>query len=313
MTGRMLRYVCVDVFSDSAYRGNPLAVVLDCDDLDAGQMKSVAREFNYSETVFLGQPTSVGATVGARIFSPAAELPFAGHPSIGTAMVAAHLGDVLDRQTGEIILDLPVGPVRVTVEKRTEPYSGSAELTFPGRTEKGPQPPDEKVMADVLGIPVGEIDTTVGLAAVGAGVRFLIVPLRTLSAMEGIRFDLAAWRAEIGDFWAPQIYAFTAASVDSGADFRVRMFSPALGVLEDTGTGAGAVALASYLHGRRRESELPNFGFVLEQGVELGRASRLECRVAAGDDGTPVIRVKGEVVFVGAGTRVLPLSGDRPR
>ncbi len=230
----MLRYVCVDVFSETAYQGNPLAVVLDCDDLDTEQMKSVAREFNYSETVFLRKPTSAGATVGARIFSPAVELPFAGHPSIGTATVVSHLGDEFCQPAGEIILDLPVGPVRVTVEKYTESYSGRAELTFPEQIEKGPQPPDEKVVANVLGLPVDEIDTSAGLAAVGAGVRFLIVPLRTLSGMEGIRFDLAAWHAEIGDFWAPQIYAFTAASADSGADFRVRMFSPALGVLEDT-------------------------------------------------------------------------------
>lgn len=302
----MLRYVCVDVFSDSAYRGNPLAVVLDGDGLDAAQMKAVAREFNYSETVFLCQPTLAGTTVGVRIFSPTTELPFAGHPSIGTAVVVAHLDSASSLPEREVILDLPIGLVNVAVENGTKAYCGCAELTFPGRTENGPPPPTEQAVAKVLGLPVSEIDTTAGLAAIGAGVRFLIVPLRTLSAAERIRFDLAAWHKDISSFWAPQIYVFARTPAGSSADFRVRMFSPALGVLEDTGTGAAAVALASYLHDRHREPKPPDFGFVLEQGVELGRASSLECRVAAHDDGTPIIRVKGKVAFVGSGTKVCP-------
>jgi trans-2,3-dihydro-3-hydroxyanthranilate isomerase len=297
------RYHTLDVFTDRVFGGNPLAVFPDARGIPNGQMQRVAREFNLSETVFVLPPETAEGTRRARIFTPTAELPFAGHPTVGTAILLAALGEVaLDGGETRIVLEEGVGPVSVLVRGQ-DGRPEFAQLSAAQMPETRPSPVGRDELAALLGLsPDDVLEGEFSPAPVSCGVPFLVVPLRGLDALGRARLDPTRWERLLAGTWAPQVYPFAPAGPP--ADFRVRMFAPALGVAEDPATGAAAAAFAGYL--ALRETTDGAFRWTLEQGIEMGRPSTLHVEADRAAGRVAAIRVGGSAVQVGEGWMEIP-------
>ncbi len=297
-----LRYHLLDVFTDVPFGGNQLAVFTDAPDLPGELMQRIARELNLSETVFVRPPQNPAAAFRLRIFTPGAELPFAGHPTIGTAHLLAELGLVPAGGSGGFALEEGVGLVRVTIGRESGhlPFVQLRAAQLPVR---GPAaPPSRPELAGLLG--VSEADLAADgdeVQAVSAGVPFLIVPMRSRAALGRAALDLGRWRTLLAESWAPQVYVFCREPERAGADFRVRMFSPGFGIAEDPATGSAAAAFAGYLAWQRAPEE-GTFRWVAEQGVEMGRPSVLALEADVAGGAVRSVRVGGTSVRMGEGT-----------
>jgi trans-2,3-dihydro-3-hydroxyanthranilate isomerase len=285
-------YEIVDVFTDRPFAGNPLAVVFGADRLGGDQMQVLAREFHLSETVFVLPPTegAGGATYRARIFTPEAELPFAGHPSVGAAVTAVRRGLA---QPGELVQECGAGllPVRVTAE-------GSATLT--GGTPTLGDPLDAAPLlalvglsgADYAGVPAAPRQA-------GCGLEFVYLPVR--------RSALA--KAEISPVLArqlgvPQIDVFAWDAQTRSAHARV--FCPGVAVPEDPATGSAALGLGVWLVAAGRLPADGTSSYTVHQGVEMRRPSLLECSVTASGGSATGATVSGHVVPVARGEIAVP-------
>ncbi len=287
-----LRYHLLDVFTDRPLGGNPLAVFPDGRGLDEGTMQAIARELNLSETVFVLPPTEPWAARKVRIFTPAFEMPFAGHPTVGTAALLAELGQV--PREGTFVLEENVGPVPVAV--RPEGALVHARLTVERPVEMRPGPPRE-VAARILGLEPDAMGARLPTGA-SAGFPFLVVTLREAAALGRIRLDTVLWARAMDGAWARDLFAIAPAD-EPGVHLRARMFAPELGVAEDPATGSACAALAGVLGEEGKEDGA--FSWVVLQGVEMGRPSRLE--LTADREGGRVVRVHvgGTSVHVGGG------------
>jgi trans-2,3-dihydro-3-hydroxyanthranilate isomerase len=279
------------------------------------QMLAIAREFNFSETVFVLPPETATGTRRLRIFTPGAELPFAGHPTVGTAYVLAHTGEIeLEGDETRIVFEEGVGPVPVLIRARGgKPYF--TQLTAARPPERGPAPTDAAVLADVLSLEPSDIlyDAVFTPEAVSAGVPFLFVPLRSLEALGRARVRQDVWERTLKDSWAPEIYVFVeeAESAKRGGVrmgdgvIRSRMFAPTLGIAEDPATGSAAAAFGGYLAWRStiRDGTLK---WLIHQGVEMGRPSRLEVETDVSGGAVTAVRVGGSSVLVSTGTLYYP-------
>jgi len=310
---RTFRFHTLDVFTDRVFGGNPLAVLTDARGLTDDEMARITREFNLSETVFLLPPDDLTHTARARIFTPGSELPFAGHPTVGTAFLLVAIG-MVPAQDGEtrVILEEGVGPVPVTVRvERGVPVS--AELTaaqLPEVRRGAPDVPPPSEIAAVLGISTDAIGAgALAPAAVSCGVPYLLVPVRDLAFVKDARFDRAAWERSIAPLWAHAIYVFDGSAAERGQRIRARMFAPDLGIVEDPATGSAAATLAGYLalasaeHGDTRDGTL---AWRVDQGVEMGRPSLLELSAELRDGAVTAVRVGGSAVLVSEGTLRVP-------
>jgi trans-2,3-dihydro-3-hydroxyanthranilate isomerase len=315
---RALRYVTADVFTDRQFGGNPLAVVLDAGGLTADEMLAVTREFNYSETTFVLPPERGGAA-RVRIFTPGGEVPFAGHPTIGTAHVLFAIGavggELADGGEATIVLEEAVGdvPVRARVDRGagTSPLGGRepafAELT-------AAEPPSERaapealLLAEALGLAADDLlggDYAPRMAS--CGLPFVLVPVRDRAAVARARVRHEAWeRALPPGAWTRELMVF--AMDGDGADVHARVFVPGLSVPEDPATGSANAALGGYL-ARRTPRLDAALAWTVAQGIEMGRPSRLH--VAADKRGGEVVavRVGGQAVVVSAGTMYLRTAG----
>ena len=266
----------VDVFTTVRFGGNPLAVVTDGRGLDAAAMQRIAREFNLSETTFVLPPADPAHTAHVRIFTPMHELPFAGHPNVGTALVLAWARG--DRPSG-MVFEEAAGLVRIAFE-----WSGAA----PRATLDAPQPlaigetiPPE-VIADCTGLVVGDVLTMLHEPVVaGVGTLFVIAEV-TPEALARATPDVAAMRAASRRFPVRPLGFPVHLHARTGAGRRTRMFAPLSGVVEDPATGAANVALAALLLSLSDEAEL---SIELEQGFEMGRPSLLHAGARRAPDG----------------------------
>jgi trans-2,3-dihydro-3-hydroxyanthranilate isomerase len=305
-----MRYVfhTLDVFTHQIFGGNPLAVLPDARGLTATRMQAIAREFNLSETVFVLPAEHPAHTRRLRIFTPAAELPFAGHPTLGTAWLLAALGVVpLQEPATPLVFEEGVGPVAVEIAvENGQPTF--ARLTAARWPEGGPAPPEPAQLAELLSLTVADLaGGDWQPEAWSCGVPFLCVPLRDRAALARARLRQDRWEATLADCWAPQVYPFCRDPADP-ALFHVRMFAPALGVAEDPATGAAAAAFAGYLTGRAGEIAGTR-RWTLSQGVDMGRPSTLtvEADLVAGQP--RAVRVGGTAVQVSAGELEIPEEG----
>jgi trans-2,3-dihydro-3-hydroxyanthranilate isomerase len=285
------RYVTVDVFTDQAFGGNPLAVVLDAQGLDSAAMQSIAKEFNYSETTFVLPPADPAHTAHIRIFTPAEELPFAGHPTVGTAVVLAAKGRTSGR---EIVLEEGVGPVRVVLGE------GRATFFRDGAPEERECDASIAEVADALGVPAEAIVGAPWQASYGTCV--LMVPLadRETVAASALRRD----RFEALGLAARGAYVFAVTSEGGGeAALHARFFAPALGVGEDPATGSAAASLAGSIKGLRDNDSAGNerLRMRITQGVEMGRPSLIETETIYRDGAVSGIAIGGAAVIVGEG------------
>jgi trans-2,3-dihydro-3-hydroxyanthranilate isomerase len=290
-------YSILDVFTEQPYSGNPLAVVLNADALSQMQMQAIAREFNLSETVFLQTPAIDNALVRARIFTPAKELPFAGHPTVGTACLLSLIGSAPAGEDVRFVLEEGVGPVPVRV-RRAGDRPAYAELTTAQLPELRAAPPDAEIAA-ILGLdPVDLISDNERVRAASCGMPFVLVPVRSPEVLAGIDLDVAAWRRTLAGQWAEQLYVYTRGYEN---ELRARMFAPAMGIPEDPATGAAAAALAGAL-----ASDSPviegRLHWVIHQGIEMGRPSQLHIAAERAGSAVTAVRVGGYAVRVAEGT-----------
>ena len=289
-----LEYRIVDVFTDRAFAGNPLAVVLEADDLPAAAMQALAREFNLSETVFPLPPEAVGADYRVRIFTPEVELPFAGHPSVGAAWVLASLGRL---EPGRVVQECAAGLLPITID----PGPGRVELAGTTPSVGGPLDPAPLLAAAGLGAE----DLLAGVAprVAGCGIDFAYLPLRPDSVGRAVP-DAAALRAldARADLAGLSLVAYD----EARAAAHCRVFAAGLGVTEDPATGSAALGLGAYL---AAAGLVPGDGetqYLVVQGLEIGRPSRLECAVVTAGGEAVQCRVGGTVVPVARGEIVRP-------
>jgi trans-2,3-dihydro-3-hydroxyanthranilate isomerase len=292
-------FYTADVFTDRLFGGNQLAVFPDAEGLTSSQMQQIAQEFNLSETVFVFPPGDPAHTQKLRIFTPGRELPFAGHPTIGTAFVLAAIGRITGEQDPvRIVFEEGVGPVPVVVKFQNK-QSVFAQLSAAKMPEFRNDVPSVQSLAKVLTLDQDEIltgpETT---RAVSCGVPFLCVPLRDRKAMARIKINLDHYSSQIAGSWAPQVYVFTHDA--ENADFRVRMFAPNFGIQEDPATGGGAAAFAGYLAAREKAKD-GSFKWSLEQGIEMGRPSYLAIEADKNNGAITACRVGGSAVMVSEG------------
>lgn len=296
------RYLTADVFTDEPFGGNQLAVFPDARGIPEHRLQDVAREFNLSETTFVYPPSDRGSTRRVRIFTPGTELPFAGHPTVGTAHVLATIGDLsLDGPVTHVVFEELVGAVPVAIRaERGRPTF--CQLTVAMLPEEGPPPPSNEALAQALGLDTSDLlDGEWSPRGWTCGVPYLFVALRDRDAVAraGVRPD--AWERALAGTWAPELFIFAREGERPGSDLHARMFAPGFGITEDPATGSAAAALAGYLARRdpRRDGTLR---WILEQGFEMKRPSILEVEADVARGAVTSVRVGGASVLVCEGT-----------
>jgi trans-2,3-dihydro-3-hydroxyanthranilate isomerase len=293
------KFVTLDVFTDKRFAGNPLAVVLEPEGLSDAAMQTIASEFNLSETVFVFPPADKAHRASARIFTPANELPFAGHPTVGTAVLLARLdGGETPR---ELVLELGIGPVRCKVTP-AGPDSGRAVFGLPKLPQDIGVPADDVTIAAALGIAAADIGFD-GMrpARWSAGAPYSIVPLRSLEAVGRCTINPVGWKQAFGFDSHSAAYMICRETAQPGHAFHTRMFAPGAGISEDPATGSAAAALAGYLalHGGYRDGRQ---ALVLEQGFEMGRPSLIELTLNIAGGKLTGASIGGGAVVVTEGT-----------
>jgi trans-2,3-dihydro-3-hydroxyanthranilate isomerase len=285
-------YVVLDVFTSRRFAGNPLAVVRDGAGLDTAAMQSIAREFNLAETVFLFPPDDKAHKARLRIFTPAAELPFAGHPTVGTAVL---LG--LDAP-GVFVLKEEIGDVPCRVEVRGADH-GFAEFDLPRLPKRIADAADADVLAASLSLTLDDLgceDFAPGIWSGGA--PFTLVPVRGLEAIGRSRPVSEAWREgaqkQIG------IFLFCRETTGSGHAFHARMFAPAMGIPEDPATG-GALAAFSGLIAESGGLANGTHKLVIEQGFEMGRPSLMHLTITLAGGALTAAAIGGDAIVVARG------------
>jgi trans-2,3-dihydro-3-hydroxyanthranilate isomerase len=282
------RFVTLDVFTGAALAGNPLAVVFDAEGLDDQRMQAIAREFNLSETVFVLPPDDSRHRAALRIFTPQRELAFAGHPTVGAAAALALAENIKDQVFG---LEERAGIVPCVVERRGE---GRAFARFrapqaPSRIEGAPRP---EAAAAALGLDVDEIGET---ARWSAGLGWDFVEVASLEALARARPG-----AGFAEAFAAHPGAYLFYRVEDWTVWRARAFAPGAGVLEDPATGSAAAAFAGLVH-RRVRPEDGDYDIVVEQGVEMGRPSRINVQLICRGNTLEGVEIGGEAVVVSEG------------
>jgi trans-2,3-dihydro-3-hydroxyanthranilate isomerase len=302
MKGR--NYVVYDVFTDTVLTGNPLAVVLDTGGLDTAAMQRIAGEFNLSETVFVLPADNKTHRAKIRIFTPGNELPFAGHPTVGTAIALAQqaAGPNLTTESGIFVLEENVGPVRCAVSNGKR--AAFAEFDLPRLAKPVAFPALPEAVAAALGLDAHEIGfENHRIGAWSAGVPYATVPVRGLNEAAKARMNTELWLSlapVIGGITvSPYIYCRD--TVNHVSTFHARMFAPYDGIIEDPATGSAVAALTGAIMHFDQPVEGPS-QFWIEQGIEMGRPSsiRLEIDVAGGT--LTAARIGGHAVKVAEGT-----------
>jgi trans-2,3-dihydro-3-hydroxyanthranilate isomerase len=265
-------------------------------------MQAIAAEFNLSETVFVAPPPRPGVSAAVRIFTPAKELPFAGHPTIGTAVLLAtdRLAGMEEKADAVVVLAEEVGLVRCGVVV-TPGGPGKAVFDLPRLPEERPLHADVGLAASALGLDRRDIgfENHVMSSFTAGGAPFVFVPLASRDAARRIRRDMGLWEAGFGDPKA-NVYVYTRDCVHADGDFHARMFGPDLGIGEDPATGGAAAAFAGVVmrFDGSPDGERP---LVLEQGYEMGRPSRIELELTVEKGRLSGGRIGGEAVIVARG------------
>jgi trans-2,3-dihydro-3-hydroxyanthranilate isomerase len=290
-------YTILDVFTSAPLTGNPLAVVADAEGLDPGQMQAIAREFNLSETVFVLPAENPLHSARVRIFTPSRELPFAGHPTVGTAVLLAQGegGAEEGERDAMLVLEEAVGPIRCGVTLRGG--IGRAVFDVPRLPEQADGAGAEAAAA-ALGLARAEICfENHQPTCFSCGNPFHFVPVRNLATLQRAAPQTALWQPAFGDSGA---YVYTRESIGVGHRFHARCFVPTLGIGEDPATGSAAAAFAGVVH---TFDALPGgwHTLAIEQGYEIGRPSLITLEIEIEASQLRQARVGGDAVIVARG------------
>ena len=296
-------YHLVDVFTDRAFGGNPLAVFLDGKGMSGGLMQAIAKEFNLSETTFVLPPQNPANDFRVRIFTPSAELPMAGHPTVGTTFVLTRAG-LVRPGTGRttITLEEGVGPIPVAIDwKNGKPSFIEMQQPLP---EFGSPIENRTAIAEMLSLEPEAIRDDLPIQVVSCGVPFLFVPVKTLEAIRRIRFRIDV--AERLKTPAGNTFVFTMETEFPGSGVHSRMLAPLLGVAEDAATGSANGPLGCYLVRHNVLASENELRVVSEQGIEMGRPSFLHIRIRHAGDEITAVHVGGSCCYMGSGQLELP-------
>jgi len=285
-----LTFNFVDVFAEQKYAGNQLAVFRGAGDLSSAQMQAIAREINFSETTFILADEPVNGGFEVRIFTPREEVPFAGHPTLGTAYIINR--EILGGEAQKVPLNLKVGQIPVSFSPDGTCWMQQIQPVFGAQHEAA-------VLAGVLGLDVADIDDRFPVEEVSTGLPFFIVPLKSLAALKKTKVDLERYYALIETALAKGILIFCPEAHEAGNDLSVRVFVDYYGVPEDPATGSGNGCLAGYLVKNRYFGQA-SIDIRNEQGYEIGRPSLLLLK-AGEKDGKIDIKVGGRCVLVAQG------------
>ncbi len=285
-------YYIVDVFAEKKYAGNQLAVIRHAQPLSTEEMQRIANEMHFSETTFIMSDKIKNGGYTVRIFTPEEELPFAGHPTIGTAYVILH--EILSKPVSKVNLNLGVGQIPVTVKNNIF-WMRQVQPTFLKTF-------DAESMARVLGLEASDIDGRFPIQEVSTGIPFIIVPLRNLGTIRSIVINLKEYQALSPGAENVGILVFCPEAAEKGNDIHVRVFTKFASVPEDPATGSGNGCLSAYLVKNRYFGE-PKIDLKAEQGFEMGRPSILYLSAEV-KDGKYYISVGGKVVLVAKGELV---------
>jgi trans-2,3-dihydro-3-hydroxyanthranilate isomerase len=302
-----ISYVTCDVFTDRPFTGNPLLVVADARGMTTAQMQAVAREINYSESTFVLPPADPKHAYLQRTFVPVKEIPYAGHPTVGTAVVMASLGKVAaGAPDGDIPVTIEVGFGPLALELLKKDGRVSRVRMQQGRPEwREPVEGDDVKgqIAAALGVPFDALHKALPPQAVSTGNRFLMAPLGSVEAVSAALADARILGLLEKELDVLGIYFFAFAE---GGHIRARLFAPAAGVPEDPATGSAAGPLAIYLalHGAVPGGVAGGSGrFVIDQGIEMSRPSVIEAEVLVDAASRPTgVRVTGSAVLMMEGT-----------
>ncbi len=284
------QFYIVDVFAEEKYEGNQLAVFMDAASLTTENMQKLANEMHFSETTFVLSNKENDGGYDVRIFTPDAELPFAGHPTLGTAYVI--LNELIRKpMISEVVLNLKVGRIHVKVDGCNGVlWMKQVEPVFLRRFDKAP-------IADMLGISADDIDDGYPIQEVSTGIPFVIVPLKSLTSVRRAYLDLRKYQGFFAGKEPEGLLVFCKETLKTENDLHVRVFTRFPSVMEDPATGSGNGCLAAYLV-KDRYFNTPKIDIRVEQGYEMGRPSLLFLRAEA----------KGDNIDVLVGGRVIPVA-----
>ena len=302
---RTLKFYQADVFTVQPFGGNPVAVFPNAQGLTDFELQQIAREMNLSETVFVLPPTDEAAVVRLRIFTPTQEIPFAGHPVLGTFYVLAQLGLIaVTEGVTRVMQECNIGLFPVEIHAR-EGQITRVVMTQPKPLFLGSMDETEDLfhIAKALGLPKYQIvDTKAPVMVVSTGLPVVIVPVRALTAVRSIEPDASAIVDMCERFGTNGILVYTTMTVEDHATVHTRMFAPAIGILEDPATGSASGAMGAYLVHNGLVEVGPLTEIIIEQGYEIGRPSRILVQVESDDDAIQTVKVGGQVVMVVEGT-----------
>ncbi len=312
-----MRYLTLDVFTSTPFGGNQLAVFPDARDIPESALLPITREFNFSEVSFCFPPAVDSHTRRVRIFTPGGELPFAGHPTIGTAAALALVEGALGERAsaaqggrghstaapiaGRFLFELGVGVVPVDVRIEA-PELAWAELSVAKLPELGPPVPTAVTMADILSLDVSDlVGGPLSPQAVSCGQPFLIVPVKTVDAVSRARVKIDRWEQTLRKSWAPEIFVAARNPEVGSQHWHARMFAPGINIAEDPATGSAAAAFGGWLALKDAKRD-GSFAWSIDQGIEMGRPSRIDVSADKAEGAVTAVRVAGRAVLMGEGT-----------
>lgn len=292
------RFLTLDVFTSRRLTGNPLAVVLDAQELESGAMQALAREFNLPETVFVLPPDNPAHRARLRIFTPATELPFAGHPTVGAAVALARIAGGGEPQA--FVLEENIGPVACTAQLR-QGDGGYAVFALPQLPARVGDIAATADIAAALSLDPADIDTArFAPACWSAGVDFPLVGLTSRDAVRRARPDLARFAAVFGARGPAKAFLFCEDTENPAHTIYARMFAPGLGVAEDPATGSAAAAFAGLWVAQARPAD-GSHSLTIEQGYDMGRPSLMALAVTVAGGALTGATIGGDAVVVSEG------------
>lgn len=295
-----LNYFITDVFTDTRFGGNPLAVFPKADGLSPALMQKIANEFNLSETTFVQKAQNENSDCSVRIFTPALELPMAGHPTIGTAFILLINSIITPKAKGHLIFDEGVGPIKVNYQSLNDKnYKIIMEQPLP---VFGKVYPEKEKIAEILSLKASAIPGHLPVQVVSCGVPIVIVPIRSLEEIKIAKVRIDLLEKYLADFDSQSLFLFTQETIQKYATVHSRFFAPTFGITEDPATGGASGPLGAYLVKYKLSD---GKGIVSEQGIEMGRSSTIYIDIETKSNQISGVKVGGTCISVGKGSIVI--------